>query len=57
MSGITDLALIIPALTSSLSIDTVRAAIDNCRVKDIEEWKKNNLCNSLFAKRRMVYKN
>ena len=57
MSGITDLVLIIPALTSSLSGDAVRAAIDNCRVKDIEMWKKNNLCNSLLAKRKMVFKN
>jgi hypothetical protein len=57
MSGITDLALIIPALTSSLSVESVRAAIDNCRVKDIVEWKKNNLCNSLLAKRKMVFKN
>jgi len=57
MSGITDLVLIIPALTSRLSGDTVRTAIDNCRVKDIEEWKKNNLCNSLLAKRKMVFKN
>lgn len=57
MSGITDLVLIIPALTSSLSGEVVRAAIDNCKVKDIEVWKKNNLCNSLLAKRAMVYKN
>ena len=57
MSGITDLVLIIPALTSRLSGEVVRAAIDNCKVKDIEVWKKNNLCNSLLAKRTMVYKN
>ncbi len=57
MSGITDLVLITPALTSSLSGDTVRAAIDKCRVKDIEVWKKNNLCNSLLAKRKMEFKN
>lgn len=57
MSGITDLVLIIPALTSSLSGEVVRAAIDNCKVKDIEVWKKNNLCNSLLTKRNMVYKN
>lgn len=57
MSGITDLVLIIPALTSSLSREVVRAAIDNCKVKDIEVWKKNNLCNSLLAKRNMVFKN
>lgn len=57
MSGITDLVLIIPAFTSSLSTDEVNAAIDNCSVKDIEEWKKNNLCNSLLSRRRAVFKN
>ncbi|MBA2582917.1 MAG: hypothetical protein H0V01_05960 [Bacteroidetes bacterium] len=57
MSGITDLVLIIPAFTSSLSIKEVNAAIGNCTVKDIEEWKKNNLCNSLLKKRNAVFKN
>lgn len=57
MSGITDLVLIIPALTSNLTASAVNAAIDNCSVKDIEEWKRNNLCNSLLAKRRAVFKN
>jgi hypothetical protein len=37
MSGIADLALIIPALTSSLSAKTICAAIYNCRVKDFAE--------------------
>lgn len=57
MSGITDLVLIIPAFTSNLTVSAVNAAIDNCSVKDIEEWKRNNLCNSLLAKRRAVFKN
>ena len=35
ISGITDLVLIITALPSSLTIDNVRAAIDNCRIKVI----------------------
>ena len=57
ISGITDLVLIITALPSSLTIDNVRAAIDNCRKKVIEEWKKENLYNSLLTKRKMVFKN
>jgi hypothetical protein len=55
MSGITDLVLIIPALTSRLSADEVNAAIDNCSAKDIEEWKRVNLCNSLLSRRRAVF--
>lgn len=55
MSGITDLALIIPAFTFKLTEEEVNAAIDNCRVKDINEWKKKNLCNTLMAKRNKVY--
>lgn len=57
MSGITDLVLIIPALTLRLSDSAVSDAIANCRVKDIEAWKENNLCNSLLAKRSMVFQN
>ena len=57
MSGITDLVLIIPALTVSLSEGAVSEAIASCRVKDIKAWKKDNLCNSLLAKRNMVFQN
>lgn len=57
MSGITDLVLIIPAFTSKLSEEEVKAAIGNYTVKDIEQWKKTNLCNSLLSKRNAVYKN
>jgi hypothetical protein len=57
MSGITDLVLIIPALTLKLSSDAVNTAIDNCTVKDIELWKESNLCNSLLAKRKKVFQN
>lgn len=55
MSGITDLALIIPAFTSKLTAEEVKSAIDSCSVKDIVKWKQNNLCNTLMAKRRAVY--
>ncbi len=57
MSGITDLVLIIPALTSKLSENAVNAAIDNCKVKDLNLWKKTNLCNSLLTKRKKAFRN
>lgn len=57
MSGITDLVLIIPAFTSKLTAQEVKKAIDSCRVKDITEWKKKNLCNTLMVKRKAVYHN
>lgn len=56
MSGITDLVLIIPAFTVNLTVDFVNSAIDNCTVKDINLWKKENLCNTLMAKRKSVFK-
>lgn len=56
MNGITDLVLIIPALTADLSQQSIIEAIDKCTVKEIEDWKKNNLCNSLVSKRKKVLK-
>lgn len=57
MSGITDLVLIIPALTAKLDVITTTQAIDNCTVKDIEIWKKKNLGDSLLSKRKSFFKN
>lgn len=57
MSGITDLVLIIPALTARLTADEINAAIDNCSVKDIKNWKKENLCNSLLSRRKAIFHN
>jgi len=55
MSGITDLALIIPALTSDLSIETINKAIDTCSVKQLKQWNKTNLCLSLSLKRNAAF--
>lgn len=55
MSGITDLVLIIPALTADLKSDKVIEAIDSCTVKQIEKWKKENLCNSLISRRNKAF--
>ncbi|MDQ1266419.1 MAG: hypothetical protein QG635_1571 [Bacteroidota bacterium] len=57
MCGITDLVLIIPAFTANLTIETVQKAIDSSTVKIIENWKKENLCNSLITKRKKVFMN
>jgi len=51
MSGITDLALIIPAFTSTYEEEEIKNAIDNCNCKMIKEWGKENLCESLSVKR------
>jgi hypothetical protein len=51
MSGITDLALIIPAFTSTFEDSEIKDAIDNCTCKMIKEWGKKNLCESLSVKR------
>lgn len=54
MNGITDLALIIPALTSNLLEDEIKKAIDSCTCKLLKEWKIENLCDSLSARRKIA---
>jgi len=51
MSGITDLALIIPAFTSTFEELEIKEAIDTCTCKMIKEWGNKNLCESLSVKR------
>lgn len=55
MCGITNIVLIIAALTSDLSIETLKNAMESCRVKEIDEWSKKNLCASLLTKRRKAF--
>lgn len=57
MCGITDLVLIIPAFTASLTPEWVKEAIDSCTVKDIQKWNKENLCASLLTKRKTAFNN
>ncbi|MDD2385256.1 MAG: hypothetical protein PHP52_00550 [Bacteroidales bacterium] len=54
MNGITDLALIIPALTSNLLDDEIKKAIDSCTCKMLKEWKIENLCDSFSVKRKIA---
>lgn len=55
MSGITDLALIIPALTIDLSTEEIKKAIDYSTAKQLRQWNKENLCESLSVKRNLVF--
>ncbi|MEA3446268.1 MAG: hypothetical protein U9R19_16235 [Bacteroidota bacterium] len=55
MNGITDLALIIPALTSKLSDNEINQAIDTCTVEMIKKWSAENLCDSLSVKRKATF--
>ena len=55
MSGITDLALIIPALTINLSSEEIKKAIDYSTAKQLKQWNKENLCESLSVKRNLVF--
>jgi hypothetical protein len=51
MSGITDMALIIPALTASLDEDEIKKAVDSCTCAKLRKWRDQNLCESLQAKK------
>jgi hypothetical protein len=55
MSGITDMALIIPALTSNLDEEGIKKAIDSCTCMKLKKWREENLCESLQAKRNRVF--
>jgi hypothetical protein len=56
MNGVTDMALIIPAMTSKLTEEEIMKAIGGNTAKQIKEWQKNNLCDSLSVKRNEFYK-
>jgi hypothetical protein len=51
MNGITDMALIIPAMTSNLNEEDIITAIDGTTLKQIKLWQNKNLCESLSVKR------
>jgi hypothetical protein len=55
MNRITDMALIIPAMTSSLNEEEIMKAIDGNTAKQIKQWRKDNLCDSLSVKRNEFY--
>ena len=54
--GITDLALCIAALTGDNSEDDIIACFETKKVKDIKEWKKENIEETLFMQKMTLFK-
>jgi hypothetical protein len=55
MNGITDMALIIPALTANLDEKGIKNAIDSCTCAKLKQWRDENMCESLQAKRNRLF--
>ena len=55
MAGITDLALCIPAFTCELTQDNIKEALECTTMKNLNEWTKENIGTTLFAKRKMAF--
>ena len=51
MACLTNLSLSIAAFTSSLHRDEINLALENTKIKDIDNWTKDNIGQSLFKKR------
>jgi hypothetical protein len=56
MSGITDMALIIAALTANLDTLNINEVIDSCTCKKLKTWRQECLCESLQSKRNKFFK-
>jgi hypothetical protein len=54
MTGVTKLALVIAAFTSSLEDNDIRHALETTRMKDIKIWTEENIGTTLFAKRKLL---
>jgi hypothetical protein len=51
MSGITDMALIIPALTANLEATEITKAIDSCTCAQLRQWRKKTYANPCRLKK------
>ena len=54
MAGVTKLALVIAAFTSSLKEDEMKDALETTRMKDIQAWTKKHIGTTLFAQRKLL---
>jgi hypothetical protein len=54
MAGITDMILLLPLLTVKLTDKLVIKALEDTPIKKIENWKKENLGTTMYAKRRAI---
>jgi hypothetical protein len=55
MNGITDMALIISALTANPDEKDIKNAIDSCTCANLKQWRDKNMCESLQAKRNRLF--
>lgn len=53
--GITDIALVIPALTSILKEDEVKKIMEGIKTKQVKEWANENIGHSLLKRRLDVF--
>jgi hypothetical protein len=53
--GFTGLLLALPALLSTITVDTVRAALEFAKTVDVTQWIRDNLGQSHQSKRRLAY--
>ncbi len=54
MAGITDMILVLPLLTVSLTDELILNALEATSVKQINEWKEEALGRTMYAKRRQI---
>jgi hypothetical protein len=54
MAGVTKLALVIAAFTSSLEEEDIREALETTRMKDITTWTEKHIGTTLFAQRKVL---
>ena len=56
MAGITDKIFILPLLAVNLTAELIKKALEDTPMQKIEEWHKNTLGKTMYAKRRAILK-
>jgi hypothetical protein len=54
LAGVTNLALVIAAFTSSLEKHEIKEALENTTIKDIKTWTQKHIGTTVFAKRKLL---
>jgi hypothetical protein len=54
-SGFTGLVLSLGAMVSTWTVETVAEALEQCRVRDVLDWCRKNLGQSVQSKRKQAY--
>lgn len=53
--GVSDICLSISCLTNTGDLQTLKKSLESIKMKDIEKWKNENIGESLFKKRNVLY--